>query len=148
MNMAKAANLSGKAINISKTTACHSISYPITSYFGIAHGHAVAITMPEIIKFNSRVSQSNCNDRRGVDFVKKRLKEIFKLFDCENEYDTGNRFKELMKNIGVETSLTKMNINRNGVKIILEKGFTPGRMNNNPRIIYRDDLKVILEEIL
>lgn len=148
MNMAKAANLSGKAINISKTTACHSISYPITSYFGIAHGHAVAVTMPEIIKFNSRVSQSNCNDRRGVDFVKKRLKEIFKLFDCENEYDTGDRFKELMKNIGIETSLTKMNINRDGVKTILEKGFTPDRMNNNPRIIHRDDLKVILKEIL
>ena len=31
--MMKAANLAGKAINIAKTTACHAISYPITSYF-------------------------------------------------------------------------------------------------------------------
>jgi alcohol dehydrogenase class IV len=28
-----ASNLAGKAINIAKTTAAHSVSYPITSYF-------------------------------------------------------------------------------------------------------------------
>ena len=32
--MAKASHLSGKAINISKTTACHAVSYPLTSYSG------------------------------------------------------------------------------------------------------------------
>ena len=35
-----AANLSGKAISISKTTAPHALSYPFTAYFNIPHGHA------------------------------------------------------------------------------------------------------------
>ena len=41
----QAANLSGKAINISKTTAAHAMSYRLSSMFGLAHGHAVALCL-------------------------------------------------------------------------------------------------------
>lgn len=43
--MLKAANLAGQAINITRTTAAHAMSYKITSLFGAAHGHAVAICL-------------------------------------------------------------------------------------------------------
>ena len=52
MKMSIAANLSGKAISISKTTAPHALSYPFTSYFGIPHGHAVSLTLNDFLKFN------------------------------------------------------------------------------------------------
>ncbi|UCH72470.1 MAG: phosphonoacetaldehyde reductase, partial [Thermoplasmatales archaeon] len=97
IDMARAANYSGKAINITKTTSCHSISYPITSYFNIPHGHAVALTMPEMLEFNFNVSISDCNDKRGVYFVKKKLKSIFKMMKCKNEIDAKNSFKYLME---------------------------------------------------
>ena len=42
-NMMMASNYAGRAINISQTTAAHAVSYPITSYFDIPHGHAVAL---------------------------------------------------------------------------------------------------------
>ena len=38
-------NLSGKAINITTTTAPHAISYPLTKFFDIPHGYAVALTL-------------------------------------------------------------------------------------------------------
>ena len=41
--MSIAANLAGKAISISKTTAPHATSYPFTSLFNISHGHAVSL---------------------------------------------------------------------------------------------------------
>lgn len=44
------ANYSGRAINISETTAAHAMSYKITSLFGIPHGHAVAICMSAIFE--------------------------------------------------------------------------------------------------
>lgn len=44
--MAHAANLAGKAINLTTTTAPHAMSYKLTSLFGVAHGHAVALCMP------------------------------------------------------------------------------------------------------
>lgn len=47
-NIQLAANYSGKAINISETTAAHAMSYKITSLYGIPHGHAVAMCMNAI----------------------------------------------------------------------------------------------------
>lgn len=41
----RAANLAGKAINLTTTTAPHAMSYKLTSRYGIAHGHAVALCM-------------------------------------------------------------------------------------------------------
>lgn len=41
-----AANLAGRAINMTTTTAAHAMSYELTSQFGIAHGHAVALCLP------------------------------------------------------------------------------------------------------
>jgi len=148
LNMAKAAHSSGKAINISKTTACHSISYPITSYFGVAHGHAVALTMPQIIEFNSKVSEKDCNDKRGEDFVKARVNEIIELLDAEDAIDAKRNFQTLMKKIGVEGKLGRLNIDYNGSRLIIDKGFTPDRMNNNPRVVMKDDLEKIMDEIL
>ncbi|WP_165253942.1 iron-containing alcohol dehydrogenase [Adlercreutzia sp. ZJ304] len=42
----RAANYSGKAINLTTTTAAHAMSYKLTSLYSIPHGHAVAVCMP------------------------------------------------------------------------------------------------------
>lgn len=148
MNMAKAANLSGKAICISKTTACHSISYPLTIYFGIPHGHAVSLTMPQIILFNSEIRDNDCNDKRGSVFVQNQIKILLKLLNCKTASDAKDKFENLMKKLEVETRLSKLNISKPGLDLIIEKGFTPGRMNNNPRRVTKEDLRNILDEIL
>lgn len=46
------ANLAGQAINITRTTAPHAMSYILTSKYGYAHGHAVALTFPFFAKLN------------------------------------------------------------------------------------------------
>lgn len=51
-SMLKAANYSGRAINITKTGVCHAISYPLTTHYGIPHGVACAITLPHMILYN------------------------------------------------------------------------------------------------
>lgn len=52
-NMMLAANLAGQAINITTTTAAHAMAYKLTSIYGIAHGHACAICLPEVWKRNN-----------------------------------------------------------------------------------------------
>ena len=44
--MLDASYQSGKAIQITRTTAAHAMSYRLTKTYGIAHGHAVMITLP------------------------------------------------------------------------------------------------------
>ena len=46
-----AANLSGKAIHISRTTAPHALSYGLTSLYGINHGYAAALCMEQVWKY-------------------------------------------------------------------------------------------------
>lgn len=46
------AHLAGKAIAISRTTACHALSYGLTAHFGVAHGLAVALLLPRVMLFN------------------------------------------------------------------------------------------------
>lgn len=72
--MQEASNLSGKAINISETTAGHALSYKITSLYGIPHGHAVCICLNSI--FN------NCKVR--TKFKDIDVKELF--FEVLNYY--------------------------------------------------------------
>ena len=47
--MSIASNLAGKAINISKTTAPHAVSYPFTSLFNISHGHSVSLFLKNFL---------------------------------------------------------------------------------------------------
>ena len=58
LRILQAANLSGMAINISKTTAAHAMSYRLSSLFGLAHGHAAALCLKPVWKniINSSLS--------------------------------------------------------------------------------------------
>ncbi|MBN2716706.1 MAG: iron-containing alcohol dehydrogenase [Deltaproteobacteria bacterium] len=49
-NLLRAANLAGKAINITKTTAGHALSYGLTAELGIPHGIAVLLVMGPLIQ--------------------------------------------------------------------------------------------------
>ena len=47
-----ASNLSGKAINLTKTTAPHALSYQITQSLNIPHGHLVTLTLGRFFIIN------------------------------------------------------------------------------------------------
>ena len=67
------ANLAGRAINISKTTVPHAVSYPFTSNYGISHGHAVSLTFEKFFKFNyfnKHKSSANFDLQKRFEFVK------------------------------------------------------------------------------
>ena len=75
-----ASNLAGKAINISKTTAPHAVSYPFTSLFNVSHGHAVSLFFEKFFKFNyDNIDKSETNFD-----LKKRYDLIFNLFNAKN----------------------------------------------------------------
>ena len=49
--MLQAANLAGKAINITATTAGHAMAYKLTSLYGIPHGHAAGAVLTQLIPY-------------------------------------------------------------------------------------------------
>lgn len=146
--MAKAAHLGGKAINITKTTASHSISYPITSYFKVPHGHAVALTLAQMLVYNSKVTEEDVTDERGADYVKEIINEIVTILGADNVENAAEKITNLMKDIDLRTKLSELGIKTDeDIEIIIKNGFNPQRVKNNPRKLTEDALRKILADI-
>lgn len=126
-----AANLAGKAINISKTTAPHAISYFLTSNYGIPHGHAVFLTLPYVLEFNYFVTEKDLNDKRGIDYVTKTLNELCSFLKVDSIKEAKNTLIDFGKKLGLEMSFNKLGVNLDNIlnEINLE------RVKNNPRRI-------------
>jgi alcohol dehydrogenase class IV len=146
--MSRAANLAGRAINISETTACHAISYPITSFFNITHGQAVVLTLGSLLNYNSQVSSSDITDKRGVRYVKTVIKDILKLLNVNNCQKAQKKIESIMVEIGLAIRLHQLKISKKDLKIILDNGFNPERMKNNPRKVTERELRKILVSLL
>ena len=141
--MCIAANLAGKAINISKTTAPHAVSYPFTSLFNISHGHAVGLFFEKFFKFN----YDNLNKSDTSFDLKKRFDLIFSLFEVSNIDNFNSKLSFIKKKANLEDDLTKLNIdlNKSSKKII--NGINLLRLGNNPVKIDGKDIYDIISNI-
>ncbi|MEK6846392.1 MAG: iron-containing alcohol dehydrogenase, partial [Nanoarchaeota archaeon] len=150
-NMSRAANLAGKAINITATTACHAISYPFTSYFNVPHGHAVALTLGEMMVHNANVQKEDCLDGRGLLYVQNVMTEISQLFGFPAELSSAEKVREkinlLMEQIGLERNITKLGVKSEEDMQLILSNVNLERLKNNPRQLTSDELKKILKRL-
>lgn len=100
--MLKAANFSGKSINIAKTNAPHALSYLFTSKFKILHGAAVSIFFVEIINFY----YLNANNQNNINLIKK-FSLFFKLIKVSNIQGFNNLFHIFFLKSGIKKYLDK-----------------------------------------
>ena len=99
--MLEAAHLAGRAINVSKTTAAHAMSYALTAYYGLTHGHAVAMILPAVFEANAVVTEANLNDSRGVTHVRAVMRELCMLFGVVSPKKAAQRLQEIIARIGL-----------------------------------------------
>ena len=131
-NMAIAANFAGKAINISKTTAAHALSYPITKYLNIPHGHAVALTLGKFFVINSKYSLNELNDKRGIEYFEKIIEEINGFFECSDSEMTCVKWYQLMDNLSLENDLKSIFRKASIEFSSISNDINLERLNNNP----------------
>ena len=139
--MCLAANLSGEAISISKTTAPHAVSYPFTALYNISHGHAVSLTLNKFLKFNYKnLASAKC------DFdLNERFKILFDITKVSNFEALDQHLTKLKDNAKLENNFEKLgiDINKNYSKII--SSVNPKRLANNPVDLNLEDLKKIIQ---
>lgn len=134
--MLHASNLAGKAINITQTTAAHAMSYKLTSLYGIAHGHAVAITLPYIWEYMND-NLDKCIDPRG----KKYLGDV--LNELKDMVGGAKKFKKLYDSL----ELDKPTISTDDLTILVES-VNPVRLKNNPVSLDKEAIEKIYVESL
>jgi len=146
-NMSLAAHLAGKAINITKTTACHAISYPLTSYFNISHGHAVAQTLGSMFVYNSKVTDADVVDKRGADYVRKSITKLVSYLGCKNAYEAKDEIGNLMQQIGLRTRLSELGLRKESDIELILKDVNAERLSNNPRTVTKQAIRDMLKNI-
>jgi len=139
--MSLAALEAGRAFSQTKTTAVHSVSYPLTIHYGIPHGLACGLTLPYFLEYNCRVSKDDCLDQRGADFVKKRIEEIASFLGARDIETGKERLISLMESIGLPIQIDF------DIEKVLKDAFTPERVGNNPRLVTEENLRRILEKV-
>ena len=138
--MSLAAFYAGKAINISKTTAPHAISYPFTSYFGVKHGQAVSYTLCDCLNFNYQNLKFS-----SVSFdLRSRFNKLFDIFKVSSIDDLDRKISQMVKNIGLSTDIRDFNVKKiDDINLILEN-INSERLANNPVKIDVNFVKSIL----
>ena len=112
-----ASNLSGRAINISRTSLNHSISYPLTNYYGLPHGLACAFSVISTIEYFK-------TDIKKSDFSEF----LFMASDTIKDLQLSKIYANYLKKLDVE--------------IISSKTLKNSRSNN---FLYELDSKIIQE---
>ena len=120
----------GLAFSNTRTTACHSISYPLTMMFGISHGFAVALTLFEVLT-------------RNWDYVKE--KDLFlDAWDAKNLDDIQGWFINVSGN---SLNLSSFGIRKEDIPKIVKLATTGGRIDNNPIVFTNDEIEDILNNV-
>ena len=140
-NMQTAAYLAGKAINITKTTAPHALSYGFTIHYNIPHGHAVALSLPYFFKYNYNVTDKDCNDKRGSEYVITKINMILNLLNTDIK-KIDKTLKDFFLTAGINTDISQL-INNFNPQLILNS-INADRLNNNPRQVSRKAIENFL----
>ena len=134
------ANLAGKAINISKTTLPHAISYPFTSYFKIPHGHAVSLTLNKFLKFN----YFNQSRSKKNFLLKKRFDTLFSITNTKNIFELDEYVDSIKKAAKLEQRFAHLNIEINRDFNLIARNINESRLMNNPIKLNIVDIKHLI----
>lgn len=130
--MSEASLLAGLAISHTRTALCHSISYPLTAYFGVPHGLACAFTMAEVCKLNL-----SADDGRFTELAQALTGKA----EPELLYDV---FSELNRKLNVAKQVRAYITELDDLLALQSEMYNPSRAVNNLTILDKGRLEEIL----
>jgi alcohol dehydrogenase class IV len=125
-----ASHLSGKAVNITRTTGPHALSYYLTANFNVPHGQAVALLLPLFFLYNEPST------------------ELCSLLGVKNPAEAKEYIQRTMQNTGLATRLDELGINTGEIIDELLNEVNEERFANNPAVFDREKLKELINTYL
>ena len=142
INMLKAANIAGKAINITQTTAGHAMCYKLTSLYGIAHGHAAALCVSKLLPYMVNNTEK-CVDPRGKEYLDRTFDELACAMGCKTKDEMCEKFDNIFNSL----DLSKPDSRAADIDI-LKNSVNPVRLKNNPIGLSLDAIEMLYRQIL
>ena len=125
--LATASLFAGLAISQTRTSICHSISYPLTLKYGMPHGMACAFSMLAVYRFNSTLIKDD------IEIIAFNLKQ-----------DPYTALKNIFSQHGLNSHFAKALPNKSTFTDSIEDFITAGRFENNIKKCNRTDLISII----
>ena len=133
------ANFAGRAINITRTTVPHALSYTLTSKYGYPHGHAVALTFPFFVRYYIEAGESSYN---GADYNRHvgKMKKLAALLGIEASPEDAMRQYIARLGLGFDP-------NRDFDDLVVARGVNLERAGNSPMAVTVDVLMTAVKSI-
>lgn len=142
-NVLEGANLAGQAINMTKTTAAHAMCYKFTSLFGVPHGHAVMLCLPEVWQYMQE-HMNACRDVRGEAYLADTLDELAGCLGKTTPQEAISFLKFLRKELGfvVPKGITDEQIK------MMANSVNEQRLNNFPVTLSQQQIGDLYKQII
>ena len=88
------------------------------------------------------------SETRGSEFVRKTIEDLIVLLGAADIDGATQRFRGLIEGVGLEGTFSKCGITREDIPTIIQEGFSPARMANNPRMLRERDVYQILNNLV
>lgn len=148
-NILYAANLSGRAIYITKTTVPHSMSYKLTTLFNISHGHSVAVSLLGV--WSLILEGLNSYDEKifnePISLVESKLASLNRLFHESEGKLALMKYRKILLDFNLLPIKPIREVSEE-VLDVLASSVNLNRMKNNPINISYEQLKQLYIEIL
>lgn len=131
--MARGSMMAGLAFSNTKTTACHSISYPLTMHCGIPHGAAVSMLLGPVFRLNAPAIA--------------RPAPLLEALGVSSPEELEKKIGNILDRSGQPATLSAWGAQREDLPRLAQLGITKGRADNNPVPIDVETIRSVLEQI-
>lgn len=132
--MAKGSLLAGLAFSNTRTTACHSISYPLTMQCHIPHGVAVSVLLGPVLELN-------------LPAIAQPV-PLLRAFGAASAEQVGQRISGILNAAGHPVHLREWGASEEMLPGLVAHSITKGRADNNPVELTKTVVSNILKSIL
>ena len=126
--------LAGISFAQTRTTILHALSFPLTNDYGLEHGFACALALPQLIISN-------------YDFFKEPMDSLVKYLGIDSVEILAQRMKEIMKNVNAPTTLREIGVKQNDLEQIAETTLQAPISRLNPKKFNKDELINLFNKI-
>lgn len=128
----------GAAIEASMLGAAHSAANPLTAHFGIAHGHAVGLMLPHVVRFNGQDETVREIYSRLV--IEMGVLEMGVPTPPEQVLTTlASRLQELLPQAGLPATLAACGVERTALPLLAQEAAKQWTATFNPRPVTSAD---------
>ncbi len=141
--MCLAAHFAGLAINISRTTACHALSYYLTHSFQVPHGLAVAVFLPFILQYNAAALQKGEPGPASPVSGSVTMCRVLNALGVVHLADGLAKIDALLGRLGAPRRLREWGVRYSDLPE-MARSVNVQRLNNNPVPMSLDDIMAVL----